>query len=111
VTRKSRPIAAALCVVIVLLLGNAEAQDLEPRKYVNLPVAQNFVLLGFVYSEGDVNFSPSVPIEDAFLSMNATSLGYLRTIDFGGKTATFDAFVPHVCISGNGVLDNERTCT
>ena len=107
-TRNSRPIAAALCVVIIMMLSSAEAQDLDPRRYVNVPVAQNFAVLGFTYSEGDVNVSPSVPIDDAFLSMNVASLSYIRTMGVGGKAATFDAFVPHVCVSGSAVLDGER---
>jgi hypothetical protein len=106
--RNSRPIAAALGVVIILLLGSAKAQDLDPRRYVNLPVGQNFVRFGFGYSEGDVNFSPSVPLEGARLSMSAASLAYLRTMDLGGKAASFDVYVPYVCTSGSAVLDDER---
>ena len=106
--RISRPIAAALGVVIILLLGNAEAQDLDPRRYVNLPTGQNFLRFAFGYSEGDVNVTPSVPLEGAFLSMNAVSLAYMRTMNLGGKAASFDAYVPHVCASGSAVLDGER---
>lgn len=54
-------ITVSLLIVAVLLAGSVDAQDLDPRRYVNVPVAQNFVGLGFTYSEGDVNVSPSVP--------------------------------------------------
>ena len=101
-------ITVAFGISAVLLAGNVDAQDLDPRRYVNVPVAQNFVGLGFTYSEGDVNVSPSVPLDDAFLSMNVASLSYLRTMGLGGKAATFDAFVPYVCVSGSAVLDDER---
>ncbi len=107
-TRNSRPIAAALGVVIILLFGTAEAQDLDPRRYVNLPVGQNFLRLGVGYSEGDVNLTPSVPLEDAELSINAASLAYLRTMDLGGKAASFDAYVPYACASGSAIQDGER---
>jgi hypothetical protein len=105
--RKSRTIAA-LGVVMIMQLSSAEAQDLDPRRYVNVPVGQNFMRLGIGYSEGDVNVSPSVPLEDAFLSMNAVSLAYLRTVDVGGKAASFDVYVPYTCASGSAVIDDER---
>jgi hypothetical protein len=105
--RKPRTIAA-LGVVMIMLLSGAEAQDLDPRRYVNVPVGQNFMRLGIGYSEGDVNVSPSVPLEDAFLSMNAVSLAYLRTVDVGGKAASFDVYVPYTCASGSAVIDDER---
>jgi len=93
---------------MMMLFCSAEAQDLDPRRYVNLPVGQNFAVLNFSYSTGDVNFSPSVPIEDAQLSMNAATLVYLRTMDLGGKAASFDVNMPYVCTSGSAVSNGER---
>ena len=106
--RRSRLISIALGVFITLLFGTAEAQDLDPRRYVNLPVGQNFLRLGVGYSTGDVNLTPSVPLEDAELTINAASLAYLRTMDLGGKAASFDAYVPYGCASGSAVSDGER---
>jgi len=106
--RASRLIAIALGVLIVLLFGTAEAQDLDPRRYVNLPVGQNFLRLGYGYSDGDVNLTPSVPLDDAVLTINAASLSYLRTINLGGNSASFDAYVPYACASGSAVQNGER---
>jgi hypothetical protein len=54
-----------VAVIAIFLLGQATAQDLDPRRYTNIPVGQNFMALAFVYSEGDVNFSSSIPLSDA----------------------------------------------
>ena len=107
-TRHISPVMVAAGIFAALLAGKVGAQDLDPRRYVNVPVGQNFAALGFVHSEGDVNVSPSVPLDDAFLSIKATSLSYVRTMGLGGKAATFDAYVPYVCTSGSAILDGER---
>ena len=106
--RKHRSISTTLVVLVLAFSGNAEAQDLDPRRYVNLPVAQNFVRGAFGYSRGEVYVSPGVPVEDADLSMNAVSLAYLRSMDFGGKAASFDVYLPRVCATGSGTVDGER---
>jgi len=107
-TRHLSPVIVAIGIGAVLLVGRAGAQDLDPRRYVNLPVAQNFLALGLVHSEGDVNVSPSVPLDDAFLSIKAASWSYIRTMGLGGKATTFDAYVPYACASGSAVHDGER---
>lgn len=99
--------AIALGVVLVLLLGSVQAQDLDPRRYINLPVSQNFLRLALGRSTGDVSVSPSLPLEDAELSINAVSLAYMRTLEVGGKASMFDAYAPYVCASGSAVLNSE----
>ena len=101
-------VAAAYGIVSIFLFGSVEAQDLEPRRYVNVPVSQNFIRVAYGYSEGEVNTSPSLPLEDAFLTMHGGSLSYLRTMSIAEKAASFDAFVPYFCASGRVVLDGER---
>jgi hypothetical protein len=98
-------VALAYGIVGLFLFGNADAQDLDPRRYINLPVNQNFLRVAIGYSEGDVNTSPSLPFTDAQLTMKGTSLAYLRTMNIGGKTSTFDAYLPYMCASGSVLLD------
>jgi hypothetical protein len=113
---KSKFIKHALCgrlarsatITGILLAGSVTAQDLDPRRYVNLPVGQNFLAGAYSYSEGDVNVSPSLPLEDAFLSIVGPTVAYARTIDIGGKASSFDVYLPYLCASGSAVLDGER---
>jgi hypothetical protein len=88
-----------------LLVGSIEAQDLDPRHYVNLPSNQNFFRIAYGLASGDVNITPTLPLEDADLRIKGGSISYMRSLDLGGKTATFDAWLPYFCASGNAVLD------
>ncbi len=97
-----------VAVVAILLLGQATAQDLDPRRYTNIPVGQNFLALAFAYSEGDVNFSSSIPLSDAKIRIDGPALAYLRTFALAGKSASVDVLLPYACIGGSAVLDGER---
>lgn len=98
----------SIAAIAIFLLNSANAQDLDPRRYTNIPVGQNFLALAVVYSEGDVNFAPSVPIEDADIRIDGPALAYLRTFAIAGKSASVDVLVPYGCVAGSGVLDGER---
>lgn len=65
---------ASLGILCVLFSGGVMAQDVDPRRYVNLPVAQNILRFAISHSSGDVNVMPTAPLEDAQLSINATPL-------------------------------------
>ena len=106
--RKLRSIATTLVVLVLLSPGNAGAQDLDPRRYINLPVSQNFLRVALGYSDGEVNVSPGIPVEGANLTVTGFSLGYLRSMNLGGKVASFDVHIPRLCATGSGVLDGEQ---
>ncbi len=101
-------IVCSAAIVVTLLVGTVTAQDLDPRRYVNLSTGQNFLAGIYSYSEGDANMSPSLTLEDAFLRVDGPTVTYLRTIDIGGKTSSLDVYLPYVCASGSAVLDGER---
>jgi hypothetical protein len=99
---------AAVTCAGFMLFASAEAQDLDPRRYINLPVDQNFVRVAYGHSAGNMNVAPSMPLDDAVLTINGASLAYMRTMDVGGKASSFDAFLPYFCASGSAVLNGER---
>jgi len=105
---------AVLAIVAMTSVPVASAQDLEPRRYVNIPVRQNFLRIAAGYSTGEVDISPGLALEDAELDMSAASLAYLRTMDIGGKASSFDAFLPYMCADGNalnqGVRESRSVC-
>ncbi len=103
--RKVVKVAVGYAIVRLFLSGSAEAQDLDPRRYVNLPANQNFLRVAYGYSEGNLNVAPSVPLEDASLTIEGGSLAYLRTMDIGGKASSFDVWLPYLCTSGSAVLE------
>lgn len=92
----------------LLLPVLAGGQDLDPRRYVNLPVGQNFIALAYSYSEGGVNVAPSVPLEDAFLRIDGPALGYIRTFAIAGNASSVDLLQPYACVAGSALLEGER---
>ena len=59
-----------LTLLLLFAHGSTAAQDLDPRRYVNLPINQNFFRVAYGYSKGDVNVTPAIPIENASLSIH-----------------------------------------
>jgi len=95
-------------LVVSVPCGRAVAQDLEPRKYVNLPVGQNFLGVAGGYSWGEVELAPGLPLDDADLTLAGASLAYLRTMDVGGKVASFDMYMGYFCASGSALREGIR---
>ena len=98
----------AIAVVAIFLLGNANAQDLDPRRYTNIPIGQNFLALAVSYSEGDVNFAPTVPLTDARIRIYGPALAYLRSFSLAGNSASVDVLMPYGCVAGSAVFNGER---
>jgi len=97
--------AIAYCLVLALVPVSLAAQDLEPRSYTNLPMGQNFLAVGYAYSDGEINPSPSVPLRDIEITMKATVAAYVRSLDLWGKAGKVDALWGRVCQEGSGFVN------
>lgn len=92
-------------VITGLIRNPTFAQDLEPRKYVNNPVDQDFFRTATGYSTGEVDISPGIPIKDADLDMVGGSFAWLRTMDIGGRSSSLDAYLAYICADGSAAID------
>src|SRR5262249_10778219 len=94
---------AGVALGVLLLLGatTAAAQQLEPRAYANAPVGVNFLALGYGYTQGDVSFDTSAPIEDGKLTVHGAILGYVRSLDVWGRAGKLDVLLPYAWLSGS----------
>jgi hypothetical protein len=68
-----------------LLVASAKAQEAEPRAYSNTPVGLNFLIAGYVYSQGKIAFDPALPIADAKFRAHSAALAYVRALDIGNQ--------------------------
>ena len=102
-------IAAVALPAVALLFhpGSADAQSMEPRAYSNAPVGMNFLLLGYVYQQGDVLLDPSVPVKDLNVEVHTAFLGYSRLLDVFGKSGRIDMIVPYAWLSGSGKVQEK----
>ena len=95
--------------VFLVFLGAAaaHAQDLEPRLYTNVPRGLNFLVAGYGYSDGNVLFDPSVPLEDGQVRSHGPVFGYARSLDLWGMSGKFDVITAYGCASGSALVQGE----
>ena len=96
--------AVLAAVVLLFTAAQAHAGEIEPRAYANTPVGINFLLAGYVYSEGGLSTAGSSPIKDAQLEMHTGVLAYARSLDVWGKSGKIDVILPYSALSGTATV-------
>jgi hypothetical protein len=94
--KKSPSLLTVAAIGILCARGEAWAQDMEPRAYSASPIGTNFLVSSYVHTSGSVSLDPSVPITNVEASLNAGILGYQRTFDLLGRTASAAVLVPYI---------------
>src|SRR4051794_349926 len=107
VSRERRALLCGAFGIMALVLGmaGATAQEAEPRAYSNTPVGLNFLIAGYLYSEGKLAFDPNLSIVDAKFEANTALLAYVRSFEFAGQSAKFDVILPASSFAAQGVVD------
>jgi hypothetical protein len=101
-------ILGRLALFFMLLTHDVvSAQDLEPRRWSQLPTGLNFIGVGLGYSRGDIFLDPVLKIEDAEFESIVGVAAYSRSFGLLGKSARFDINVPFVDGDWQGLLDGE----
>ena len=85
----------------------ATAQDAEPRAYTNTPVGLNFLIAGYIYSQGKIAFDPSLSIVDAQFRAHTGAVAYVRSFELAGQSAKFDVIVPYSDFSAHGLVEGQ----
>jgi hypothetical protein len=99
--RGTRLSVVLLTIALVALGRGADAQDLEPRAYVNTPVGLNFLLAGYGYMAGVVATDPALPLQNADIKVHSAFLAYARALDVWGMSGKVDVVVPYAWLSGS----------
>ena len=94
-------------IAAMLMVAIAQAQDAEPRTYTNTPVGLNFLIAGYVYSQGKIAFDPELSIADAQFHTHTEALAYVRSFDVWGKSAKFDVILPYSSFSAHALVDGQ----
>jgi hypothetical protein len=85
---------AGLMFGLALWPSHATAQELEPGAYTVSPVGVNVFTAGYTFNTGDVTFDPSLPIDQASSTIQATVIAVGRAIDFAGRSGTLLVGLP-----------------
>jgi len=87
--------AVAAALALLSIVGAACAQDMEPRAYSAVPTGTNFLIASYVRTTGSASLDTSLPISGVQASINTGILGYVRSFDMFGTTATAGIAVPY----------------
>ena len=96
-----------LPLTALALPGQAEAQDLEPRRWSHLPTGMTIVGVGYAYTDSFVYFSPFWKITDTSAEINSLGVSAIYTFDMAGKSARISFLLPYVSGRWEGTVDNE----
>jgi hypothetical protein len=107
---KNKTALRAIVVLTALFsqLYRADAGEIEPRSYGNAPVDVNFLIVGYVHSEGGLSMSDASPLKDPNLKMDTGLLAYARTLDMWGIPGKIDVILPVTDLSGTAMVGNEQ---
>lgn len=94
--RARRPAVGLLASCLIGLAGPAVAQQLDPGAYAPAPVGINVLVVSHTLQGGDLSFDPSGPIEDASATINATTVGYVRSLGPWGRSANVSVALPYL---------------
>jgi len=103
--------ALSLLVLLGVLsagAGTALAQDLEPRRWTQLPVGTNILGVGYEIRTGDIRFDPALRISDATFTLHTAAVAYNHYFDLWGRTARFDCLIPVQTGEWRGMVNGER---
>lgn len=104
-------IRVSTLLLLLFLLGDVSAQDLEPRRWTPVPAGVNIVGAGYVAVQGDVYFDPVLDVQDADVSGHVVGVSYVRSFAIGNKLARFDAKLPWQNMRWSGLLNGEPAST
>jgi hypothetical protein len=102
ITNRTATTAGLLLLGALLLAraGAARCQEIEPRAYSNAPVGVNFLIAGYVYTQGSLPFDSALPVKHASIDTSNAVVAYARVLELWGQSAKFDANVPYTWLSG-----------
>ena len=103
----SRPVLLLVLLLLLSWVNNSFGQDLEPRRWAQMPSGLNFIGIGVAHTEGDIFFDPLLLIDEAKFDMEAIGLVYVRSFGFLGKSARADFTLPYRAGRWEGLVDGE----
>jgi hypothetical protein len=103
-----RRLARTLRLLILLTCAlQLQAQELEPRAYVVSPIGVSGIVYTFNSSFGEVNFDPSLAVEESSATLYTNAIGYLRSINVFGRTGTITVVAPYTFGELSGIVEDQ----
>jgi hypothetical protein len=95
---------------LLLILGNKSfAQDIEPRRWNELPLGTHILGVGYAHTNGKIFFDPLLQVENATFNNDAFALQYIHPFKISNKLARLDVLVPFSIARWEGLLGGVPT--
>jgi len=94
-------------VAMLVVVGCATAEDIEPRRWTPLPVGTTVAGVGVVQGQGDVGFDPVLKVEDATVEVTTTVVSIVHAFDLLGRSARVEVRLPQQHARWEGLLNGE----
>ena len=94
----------ALAAAVALLSLDVHAQQLEPRSYSNIPIGMNFLVSGYVHTDGSIGTDAASPLQDAEVHTDNALIGYARSFGLWGTSGKFDIIGGQSWVSGSATF-------
>lgn len=98
-----------LALILAMACLRVDAQDIEPRRWAQMPSGLNFIGIGLNYSEGDIALDPVLNIENAEVQLAGGGVSYIRSFGLAGRSARVDFLLPYASGRWEGLLNGELT--
>lgn len=85
-----------------------QAQDLDPRAYMRIPVGTTVAFTGFSFSRGEVVTDPTLPVQNIKAKVEALSVGVSRSFGILGKTSQILLVFPYSWAQVSGDVGEQR---
>lgn len=92
---------------ITIYSALARGQDIEPRRWGNIPLGTQAIGIGYAYSFGNVLFDPLLETENVEVDVQTVAATYVHPFRLGKKLARFDVLVPLSFAKWEGLLSGE----
>lgn len=91
--------------LLLLILGNkSSAQDIEPRRWNELPLGTHILGLGYAHTNGKIFFDPLLQVENATFKNDAVALQFIYPFKISNKLARLDVLIPFSIARWEGLL-------
>ena len=93
--------------ILALSACDAGAQELEPRKYSNLPVGTNVLAAGYAWSNGNVLLDPALPIENLDANIQVGFVTFVHSFGLLARNAKLAIMIPWSNGDWSGSLEGD----
>lgn len=98
---------ALLAFLLWVASRDAGAQQLEPRSYSNIPIGMNFLVSGYIYTDGSIGTDATSPLQDAEVQTHNALVGYARSFGVWGTSGKFDIIGGQSWVSGSATFQGQ----